>query len=336
MKAVVLESADSQELALVERPDPEPGPGQLLVRLRAASLNYRDLVMLRGGKGSRQRKANLIPGSDAAGEVVAAGPGARRFAVGDRVTVSFFQHWIAGNASREKLESSLGSDSDGILCELRAFDEDGLVATPDSLSDVEAATLPCAGLTAWSAVVDYGAAQPGDMVLIQGTGGVALFALQFAKLCGAQAIITSSSDAKLERARGLGADHLINYVDDAEWGRTALKLTGGRGVDNVIELGGAGTLKQSLWAVRTGGVVCLIGVLGGAREELLIPLIGSRNIRLQGLAVGSRDALEAMMRAMTLHQIKPVVDRVFPLAEAGAAFEHLAAGRHFGKICIEL
>ena len=321
---------------MLERPDPEPGPGQLLVRLRAASLNYRDLVVLRGGKGSGGRKANLIPGSDAAGEVVAAGPGARRFAVGDRVTASFFQHWIAGNASRENLESSLGRDSDGVLCELRAFDEDGLVATPDSLSDVEAATLPCAGLTAWSAVVDYGAAQPGDVVLIQGTGGVALFALQFAKLCGALAIITSSSDAKLERARELGADHLINYVDDSEWGRSALKLTGGRGVDNVIELGGAGTLKQSLWAVRTGGVVCMIGVLGGAREELLIPLIGSRNIRLQGVTVGSRDALEAMMRAMALHKIKPVVDRVFPLTEAGAAFEHQAAGRHFGKICIEL
>ena len=337
MKAVVLETAEGPEhLRLVERPDPTPGPGEVLVRIKAASLNYRDLVMTRGGYGSRQRKVDLIPLSDAAGEVVALGEGASRFQVGARVTASFFQDWISGPADQSKINSDIGRDRDGILCELRAFREQGLARTPDALTVLEAATLPCAGLTAWSAIAVYGRARPGQYVLIQGTGGVALFALQFAKLFNAEVIMTSASDTKLERVAALGADHLINYESDAEWGKTALKITSGDGVDNIIELGGSNTLRQSLWAVKPGGLICLIGVLSGARADLLIPLIGSRNVTLQGVSVGTRESLEDMIRALSASRIKPVIDTVFPIEETQAAFAHLESGQHFGKVCISL
>ena len=292
--------------------------------------------MTRGGYGSRQKKADLIPLSDGAGEVIALGEGATRFKNGDRVTVSFFQNWISGPASQEKINSDIGRDRDGVLCELRAFNEQGLAATPDTLSDIEAASLPCAALTAWSAIAVYGNAKPGDRILVQGTGGVALFALQFAKLFGAEVIMTSSSDDKLARAAALGADHLINYRADQEWGKTALGLTAGSGVDNIIELGGSDTLRQSLWAIRPGGIICLIGVLSGARADLLIPLIGSRNLNLQGVSVGTREGLEDMMRGMAANGVNPVVDSVYPLQDARAAFEHLASDGHFGKVCISL
>ena len=317
MKAVVLEQANGPEhLHLVDRLDPVPGAGEVLVRIKAASLNYRDLVMTRGGYGSRQRKSDLIPLSDGAGEVVAVGDGATRFKPGDRVTVSFFQDWISGPASQEKINSDIGRDRDGLLCELRAFNERGLALTPDTLSDVEAASLPYAALTAWSAIAVYGKTKPGDCVIAQGTGGVSLFALQFAKQFGAEVIVTSSSDKKLARAAALGADHLINYRTDEEWGKTSLALTGGRGVDNIIEVGGSDTLRQSLWAVRPGGTICLIGVLSGARADLLIPLIGSRNVNLQGVSVGTREALEDMMRGMAANNIKPVINSVYPLEDA--------------------
>ena len=321
MKVVVLEDASGPEnLNIVERPDPVANPGEVLVRMKAASLNYRDLVMTRGGYGSRQRTSDLIPLSDGAGVVVALGEAATRFKIGDRVTVSFFQNWISGPASQEKINSDIGRDRDGVLCELRAFNEQGLAATPDALSDVEAASLPCAALTAWSAIAVYGHTKPGDRIIVQGTGGVALFALQFAKLFGAEVIMTSSSDEKLARAAALGADQLINYRSDKEWGKTALGLTAGRGVDNIIELGGSDTLRQSLWAIRPGGIICLIGVLSGARAELLIPLIGSRNVNLQGVSVGTREGLEDMMRGMAANGVKPVIDSVYPIEEARAAF----------------
>jgi len=222
------------------------------------------------------------------------------------------------------------------LCELRTFRDQGLARTPDALTDLEAATLPCAGLTAWSAIAAYGRARPGQLILIQGTGGVALFALQFAKLFNAEVIMTSASDTKLERVATLGADHLINYESDAEWGKTALKITSGDGVDNIIELGGSNTLRQSLWAVKPGGLICLIGVLSGARADLLIPLIGSRNVTLQGVSVGTRESLEDMIRALSASGIKPVIDTVFPIEETQAAFAHLESGQHFGKVCISL
>lgn len=337
MKAVVLQDLGGpSSLKLVDRPDPVPGPGQVLVRMRAAALNYRDTLVTTGGYGSRQKKSDLIPLSDGAGEVAAIGPGVTRFKPGDRVTVSFFQSWVGGEPSQELLDDDLGRAHDGTLCELGLFKETGLVKTPDELSDVEAASTPCAGLTAWTGIVTMGATKPGDVVLVQGTGGVSLFALQFAKLAGAEVIVTSSSDAKLERARELGGDRFINYVNDAEWGKTALGMTGGRGVDHVMEVGGAGTLKQSLRAIRPGGMISLVGVLAGARSDFLIPLIGSRNIRLQGVTVGTVTGLAEMLRAMAQHGTRPVIDKVFALNEAQAAYEHLMAGRHFGKVCIAI
>lgn len=337
MKAVVLKGLGGpSSLELVDKPDPTPGPGKVLVRLRAAALNYRDTLVTTGGYGSRQKKSDLIPLSDGAGEVVEVGEGVTRFKPGDRVTASFFQSWVGGEPTQEVLDDDLGRVHDGTLCELRVFKETGIVLTPDALTDVEAASTPCAGLTAWSGIVTLGATQPGDVVLVQGTGGVSLFALQFAKLAGAEVIATSSSDAKLKRVRALGADHTINYVADPDWGKTALALTGGRGVDHVMEVGGAGTMKQTLRAIRPGGIVSLVGVLAGARSDLLIPLIGSRNIRLQGVTVGTTEGLSTMLRAMALHGTKAVVDHVFPMAEAREAYEHLIAGRHFGKVCIAI
>ena len=339
MKAIVLQDIGGpSSLRLVDKPDPdpEPGPGQVLVRLRAASLNYRDTLITTGGYGSRQKRTDLIPLSDGAGEVVAVGPGVRKFRVADRVTSSFFQSWMAGDPDEAKLDDDLGRAHDGVLCELRVFKETGIAHTPASLTDIEAASAPCAALTAWTAIVTLGHTGLGDVVLTQGTGGVSLFAIQFARLCGAEVIATSSSDAKLARVMEMGAAHLINYVEDPDWGKTALALTGGRGVDNVVEVGGAGTLKQSIRAVRPGGTISIVGVLSGARSDLLIPLIGSRNIRLQGVTVGTVGGLEAMLRAMDFHRIKPVVDRVFPMTEAQAAYEYLASGQHFGKVCIEI
>ena len=337
MKAIVETALGGPEnLRLVDRPDPVPGHGQVLVRLRAASLNYRDTLILKGGYGTRQLKENFVPLSDGAGEVVALGPGATRFKTGDRVTVSFFQHWLSGAPDEAVLDSDTGRNANGVLCELRAFDEDGLVLTPDYLTDVEAASLPCAALTAWSALISEGHISPADTVLVQGTGGVSLFALQFAKMTGAGVVATSSSDAKLERVRAMGADHGINYVTEPEWGKAALAWTRGRGVDHVVEVGGAGTIKQSIRAVRPGGMITLIGVLAGARSDFLLPLVGSRHVRVQGIAVGTREGMEAMLRAMARHAMKPVIDSVFPMADARAAYDHLAAGRHFGKVCLSI
>ena len=337
MRVVLLKDTGGVEsLTLAERPEPAPGPHEVLVRIRAASLNYRDLVVLRGGYGSRQRTADLIPVSDAAGDVVAMGPGVTRFAVGDRVLTCFFQRWIAGEASEDKLDSDMGRKWDGVLAELKVFGEQGLVLMPPDLTPIEAAALPCAGLTAWSAIVTLGHVAPGEVVLTQGTGGVSLFAVQFAKLAGAEVIATSSRDGKLARLAELGADHLINYRTDDEWGQTARELTGGRGVDHVVDIGGAASLKQSLRAVRPGGTISVIGVVSGPSYDLLIPLIGSRNVRLQGVTVGAREGLEAMLKAMAQARLKPVVDKVFPLAEVRAAYEHLASGEHVGKVCIEM
>ena len=337
MRVVLLAATGGVDsLIFADRPEPEPGPREVLVRIRAASLNYRDLMVLRGRYGSRQRTADLIPASDGAGEVVALGPGVTRFAVGDRVITNFFQRWIAGEASEDKLDSDMGRKWDGVLAELKVFDEEGLVRTLPDLTDIEAAALPCAGLTAWSAIVTLGHVAPGEVVLTQGTGGVSLFAVQFAKLAGAEIIATSSSDDKLARLAELGADHLINYRTNDEWGQTARELNGGRGVDHVVDIGGADSLKQSLRAVRPGGTISVIGVVSGPSYDLLIPLIGSRNVRLQGVTVGAREGLEAMLKAMAQARLKPVIDRVFPLAEVRAAYEHLASGEHVGKVCIEI
>lgn len=334
MRAIEIQGAFGLDhLALVERPDPRPGPGQALVRLRAASLNFRDLLTVEG-KYNPKQKLPLIPCSDGAGEVVEVGEGVTRVQPGDRVCTVFAQKWLAGRPTRERLRSTLGGPLDGTLAELALFDQEGLVKTPGSLTDEEAATLPCAAVTAWSALVTEGNLTAGDTVLVQGTGGVSLFALQLAKILGARVIATSSSDEKLERVRAMGADETINYSEIPAWGARARELTDGVGVDHVVEVGGAGTLQQSLQATRFGGTISLIGNLAGTRTELLLTHVFMQKIRLQGILVGDRESFEAMNRAIALNGLKPVIDRVFPLEEAPAAFRTMAAGGHFGKIVV--
>jgi NADPH:quinone reductase-like Zn-dependent oxidoreductase len=335
VKAVELRAWGVENLVLTERPEPRPGPGQVVVRMRAASLNYRDLLMVRGEYNPKQRLP-LVPCSDGSGEVVAVGEGVTRAAVGDRVCPTFHQRWIAGEPSRELLRGTLGGPLDGTLAELMAVDEQGLVRVPEHLSDAEAATLPCAALTAWNALVTEGRVTAGETVLVQGTGGVSIFALQLAVLLGARVIATSSRDEKLARARELGAWETINYREQPAWGARAGELTGGRGVDLVVEVGGAGTLEQSLRAVRPGGTIAMIGVLSGAATELRLNSVLMRKIRVQGIIVGPRESFAAMSRAIAHHRLRPVVDRVFPLAETREAFDYLASGRHFGKVVIAL
>ncbi len=336
MRAVEIRGAFGLDnLALVERPDPRPGPGQALVRLKAASLNYRDLLTVEG-KYNPKQKLPLIPCSDGAGEVVEVGEGVTRVAPGDRVCANFAPRWISGPPTREKLRATLGGPLDGTLAELVVFDQEALVKIPEHLSDEEAATLPCAAVTAWSALVTEGGVTAGESVLVQGTGGVSLFALQIGKLLGACVIATSSRDEKLARVREMGAAETINYREVPEWGVRAKELTGGAGVDHVVEVGGAGTLQQSLRAVRFGGTISLIGNLAGTKTELLLTQIFMQRIRVNGILVGHREGFEAMNRAMALHGVRPVIDRIFPFEEFRAAFDHMAAGDHFGKIVVRI
>src|SRR6266567_4249463 len=336
MRAAVLERPGLDNLKIEQLPTPEPGPGEVLVRLRAASLNYRDTLTVVGGYGSRQKQEALIPLSDGAGEVAAVGADVDRWRAGDRVIGCLMPNWQGGKMSEEKSAISLGGSVDGCAAEYRLFPATGLVRTPEHLSDIEAATLPCAALTAWSAVVTQGGVGPGDIVLTQGTGGVSLFALQFARLTGARVISTSSAPDRLQRLRELGASDVVNYHEVPDWGRWARGLTAGRGVDHVVEVGGGGTLAQSVRAVRVGGTISLIGVLGGAKPDFNLALVVMQNIRLQGVTVGSRDQFERMLAAVGAHTLRPVIDRVFPLEEIRAAIEHLGAGRHVGKVCIAL
>lgn len=318
-----------------ERPDPTPGPFQVRVRLKATSLNYRDLMMVEGRYNPRQ-KLPLIPNSDGAGVVDAVGQGVTRVKAGDRVMGLFSQAWLAGEPTRAAQQSSLGGPLDGALSDTMVLHEDGVVPTPAYLSDEEAATLPCAALTAWSALVTYGALKAGDVVLLQGTGGVSVFALQIAKLMGARVIITSSRDDKLERARGLGAHDAINYVTTPDWDKAARALTGGAGVDHVVEVGGAGTFEKSLRAVRPGGTVSVIGVLSGGAGAMPLTPILMQNLRVQGILVGHRQGFEALLRAFAQHTVRPVVDRVFPFDEAVAAYQYLKSGAHFGKVVVRV
>lgn len=315
-----------------DKPDPRPGPGQVVVKMRAASLNYRDLLVVKGLYNPKMPLPR-VPLSDGAGVVEAVGPGVTRVKTGQRVAGIFMQNWIDGEVDEAKARSALGGAVDGVLAEYVVFDENGLVAVPEHLSDAEAATLPCAAVTAWHALVAEGGTKAGDTVLTQGTGGVSLFAVQFARLLGARVIGTSSSDAKLDRARSLGLSDGINYKTTPEWGDAARKLAGGGGVDHVVEVGGAGTLPQSLRAVRLNGRVSLIGVLSGGSQFNPMPLL-MKNVRLQGIFVGSRAMFEAMNRAIALHKLQPVVDKVFPFTEAVGALKHLESGAHFGKVVI--
>ncbi|HEY9233712.1 MAG TPA: NAD(P)-dependent alcohol dehydrogenase [Phenylobacterium sp.] len=324
-------------LKVADAPDPKPGHGEVLVRMRAVSLNYRDLLMVNGmySRGSATASGAITPFSDGCGIVEAVGPGVTRVAVGDRVSTLFFQNWIGGGPNLEKLSSSLGFPIPGAGRELAVFSQDGVAKVPDFLTDQQVATLPCAALTAWRALFEDARLEPGDTVLLQGTGGVSIFGLQFAKAAGYRTIITSSSDEKLERARALGADHLINYKEAPDWAKAAREITGGVGVDFIMEVGGAGTIQQSLRAVRIGGHIAVIGVVAGAGEGVNPAVLISNNARLQGLSVGSREMFEAMCRAISLHQIEPVVDKVFPWTDAPAAFRAMQGGEHFGKIVLQ-
>ena len=322
-------------LVLVERPNPQLKTGQVLIKMRAWSLNYRDLMTVKGAYGSRQ-KFPFIPLSDGVGEVVAIAEDVSRVSVGDRVAGIFMQTWLSGELSAEKSKSALGGAIDGVLAEYVALHENGVVHVPDHLTDEEAATLPCAAVTAWHALIVSGQLKPGNTVLTLGTGGASVFALQFAKLVGARVIITSSSDAKLERSRCLGASDGINYLTTPDWDQAVWNLTHKVGVDHVVEVGGAGTLNRSLRAVRMGGHVSLFGVLSGLQGDISTVTILQKNIRLQGIYVGSRDMFEAMNRAIALHQLKPVVDRVFAFPEIREALRYLERGAHFGKVCLKL
>jgi NADPH:quinone reductase-like Zn-dependent oxidoreductase len=322
-------------LTVTERPQPIPGPGQVLVKVHAASLNFRDLLLITGAYDPKL-KLPFVPLSDGAGEIAAVGASVTHAKVGDRVANLFMPKWVEGDLTPAKAASALGASNDGMLAEYVVLPEDGAVPIPDHLSFEQAATLPCAAVTAWNALMTPGNIRPGDSVLLQGTGGVSLFALQFARLGGARVILTSSSDEKLERAHKLGASDGINYRTTPDWEVPVRDLTGGRGVDHVIEVGGAGTLPKSFKAVRTGGLISLIGILtGGAGQVNPLPLL-MKGITLRGVFVGSGAMFEAMNRAIVLHHLEPVVDRVFSFEQIRDALAYLQSGAHFGKIVLRV
>jgi NADPH:quinone reductase-like Zn-dependent oxidoreductase len=333
MRAYELRSAGIEGLTLAERAERPLGKGEVRVAMRAASLNYRDLIVARGGfPGGLTR--SLIPLSDGAGDVIEVGEGVTRVKPGDRVSPIFKQSWIGGEIVPADNLTALGGAIDGVLAETGVFNEQGLVHVPDCLSYEEAATLPCAAVTAWSALYAARPLVAGDTVLALGTGGVATFAIQFAKAAGARIIVTSSSDAKLARAREIGASEGVNYVQRPDWGTAVLELTGGRGVDTVVETGGGATLEQSVVATRLAGVISLVGVLTkGAIDPLLLM---RANLTVRGIGVGSRQDFEAMNRAIVANGIKPVIDKVFAFEDAAQAYRHLEAAGHLGKVVIRI
>ncbi len=320
-----------ENLRWVEASLPPPAADEVVIELEAMSLNYRDLLVVKGIYAPKLQFPFQVL-SDGAGEVVGTGEGVTRFKPGDRVAGTFMQDWIDGGFTEAAARSALGGNIEGIAAETVVLGEDGAVPVPEHLSYEEAATLPCAALTAWNSLVCFGHLAAGETVLIEGTGGVSIFALQFAHLFGARVILTSSSDDKLERAAALGPFEGVNYKANPEWGAMARKLTGGRGVDHVVEVGGAGTLPEALQAVRYGGKIGLIGILA-AGEFNPIPIL-MKAVDVQGIFVGSRVMFEAMNRAIEVGRLKPVVDRVFPFAELPQALKHMQGASHFGKIVI--
>src|SRR5438874_1486 len=320
-------------LAVSGRPDPKPAPGQVVVKNRAVSLNFRDLLVVKGDY-SRKLPLPMIPCSDCAGEVVAVGDGVTRVKPGDRVAGIFMQSWIDGEVTESKAKSALGGAISGVLADTVVLHESGLVHIPAHLSFEEAAALPCAAVTAWHALITDGAIKPGDTVLTLGSGGVSLFALQFAKMAGARVISTSGSDHKLARLAELGASDGINYMTTPDWDKRVRELTGA-GADHIVEVGGAATLPKSFKAVRMGGRISLIGNVSGHGEVNPVPVL-MKNVRVQGIFVGSREMFEAMNRAIALHGMRPIIDRVFEFNQAREAMHYMERGVHFGKICIKV
>ena len=336
MKAYEVQKFGIEDLALVERDQPQVKPTEALVKFHAASLNYRDLMVVTGTYNPRM-KLPAVPLSDGSGEVVAIGDSVTKWKVGDRVMPIFAQQWFDGDTSEEKRRTSLGAGAqwDGVLREFGAFDETGLVRIPDHLSFEEAACLPCAGVTAWHALAMSGRLKAGETVLTLGTGGVSIFALQFAKLFGARVISTTGSEEKVERLRQLGADEVINYRSREDWDSAVVEMTDKRGVDHVVEVGGSGTLGKSLASVRLGGHVAMIGALTGPGDFNPITVF-MKAVRLQGIFVGSKAMFEDMNRAIEVAKLKPVVDRVFDFGGAREAMKYMQTGAHFGKVVISI
>ena len=335
MKAYEIQEFGIENLALVERETPEPEASEVLVKFHAVSLNYRDLMMINGWYNPRL-KMPLVPFSDGAGEVVAVGDAVTKFKIGDRVMPIFMQGWIDGEVDFQKARTALGGDIDGVLREFGTFDENGLICVPEHLSYEEAATLPCAAVTAYNALFCSGSLKPDDTVLLQGTGGVSIFALQLASIFGCRTIITSSSDEKLRRAKDLGADDLINYQQTEDWDKAVLDLTEKRGVDHIVEVGGAGTMKKSVASVKMGGHIAVIGVL--SKGEGINPVsVLQKTVKMHGIFVGSRQMFEDMNRLLCQHNLlKPVIDKTFEFSEVKAALKYMESGAHFGKIVVKI
>lgn len=335
MKAYQIEQFGIENFRVVEREMPEPAADEVLVRFHAASVNYRDLMVVTGTYNPRM-KMPAVPFSDGAGEVVSAGEGVSKWKPGDRVMPIFAQRWFDGDSSEEKRRTSLGAGAqwDGVLREYGAFNQESLVRIPEHLSYEEAATLPCAALTAWHALIESGKIKPGDLVLTLGSGGVSVFAVQFAKMAGARVFATSGSDEKRAKLVELGADETVNYREREGWDLAAVEFSG-EGVDHVVEVGGAGTLPKSINAARIGGHVAMIGALTGAAGFNPVTAF-MKAIRLQGIFVGSRRMFEDMNKAIVANKLRPVIDRVFEFDQAADALRHMESGAHFGKIVVRI
>jgi len=335
MKLFELQAFNLENLKQAERVPPEPAANEVMVRLRAVSLNYRDLLVVQG-KYNPRMSLPRVPLSDGAGEVVAVGAEVTAWKPGHRVVIPFFPDWLDGDLTAAKAASALGGDVDGLLREFATVRADALLPIPAHLSFEQAATLPCAAVTAWNGLFVSGSLQPGQTLLLLGTGGVSLFGLQFGKMIGATIILISSSDAKLERARKMGADHTINYRTEPEWAKRILEMTGGRGVDLTLEVGGAGTLSRTLRATSYAGHVSLIGVLTGIAGDVQIGQILHKALTVRGIYVGSRATFATMNDAISHHHLKPVIDHIFSFEETLDAFRHLESAQHFGKIAIRV